>query len=44
MANHHDHEIEIEEIATPTWSKIVEPIVALAILWILYSAACQLFA
>ena len=28
----------------PTWAKILEPIVALAILWILYSAVTQIFA
>ena len=27
----------------PVWSKVFEPIVALIILWVLYSAATQMF-
>ena len=31
-------------VSIPTWSKILEPIVALAVLWVLASAACNIFA
>ena len=42
----HDHHpvAEVAMPAVPTWSKAVEPIVAIAILWILYSAVTQVFA
>ena len=39
----HDVE-EVSVVSTPTWAKIVEPIVAIAILWVLTSAACNIFA
>ena len=43
---HHDtSEVNTEAaVAVPKWSKIVEPIVAIVILWILASAACTMFA
>lgn len=45
--NHHadSHDIAEPIVApAPTWSKIVEPLVALAILWVLYSALMNVFA
>lgn len=45
--NHHTdtHEIIEPVVATvPTWAKFLEPVVALAILWILYSALTNVFA
>ena len=40
-----DNHEQIETVTNiPTWSKIVEPIVALAVLWVLASAACNIFA
>lgn len=39
----HDVE-EVSVVSTPTWAKIVEPVVAIAILWVLASAACNIFA
>ena len=43
-ADHHEHvETQSEQVTPPTWAKIVEPVVALAILWVLYSAATQMF-
>ncbi|MEJ2900079.1 hypothetical protein [Acinetobacter sp. NS-4] len=39
----HDVE-EVSVVSTPTWAKIVEPVVAIAILWVLTSAACNIFA
>lgn len=44
MVNQHTHQEQDEAAAIPVWSKILEPAVALAILWILYSAACSMFA
>lgn len=46
MANSsHDHvEIEISTPAVPKWSHVLEPIVALVILWILWNAVSQIFA
>lgn len=49
MASQHDHHndhpaIEVVTPAVPAWSKAVEPIVAIAILWILYCAVTQVFA
>jgi len=35
---------EVTETKEPTWAKIVEPLVALAILWILANALCNVFA
>ncbi|OTG79048.1 hypothetical protein B9T33_13875 [Acinetobacter sp. ANC 5054] len=40
----HDLGTEITEVAVPTWSKIIEPVVAIAILWVLYCAATKMFA
>ncbi|MFH7766744.1 hypothetical protein [Acinetobacter sp. BSP-28] len=34
---------EVANIPAPAWSKILEPIVALVILWILYNAATYMF-
>ena len=45
--NHHadSHEVVEPVVATvPAWAKVLEPVVALAILWILYSAASNIFA
>ena len=39
----HDHETEVIEVNVPAWSKVLEPIVAIAILWVLYSAATKMF-
>ncbi|UOG17074.1 hypothetical protein [Acinetobacter sp. PK01] len=44
IAEHHEQVAEVEKTVVPTWAKILEPVVALAILWILYSAATQMFA
>lgn len=46
VTQHHDSHVVAEPVvaAVPTWSKVVEPIVALAILWILYSAMMNIFA
>ncbi|MGY5394036.1 hypothetical protein [Acinetobacter tandoii] len=41
---HHEQVAEVEKTAVPTWAKVLEPVVALAILWVLYSAATQMFA
>jgi len=35
---------EVIEVKEPSWAKIVEPLVALAILWILVNALCTVFA
>lgn len=49
MVNHSHHD-QTEEIVepivdtVPTWSKIVEPAVAIAILWVLYCAVSNIFA
>lgn len=43
MAHDH-HEIEVEVLPVPAWSKIVEPIVAILVLWILACAASNIFA
>ncbi len=40
----HEPSTEITEVAVPTWSKIIEPVVAIAILWVLYCAATKMFA
>lgn len=45
--DHHDDHIHIEEpatVAVPAWAKVVEPIVAVIILWVLYCALSQVFA
>ena len=42
-AQHDDNNVAVEATVS-TWSKIVEPVVAIAILWILYSAATNMFA
>lgn len=48
MVQQHSHdnhaEIELTEATVPTWSKVLEPIVAIAILAILWCAVTQLFA
>lgn len=45
MVSQHTHQEQDEAVAAvPLWSKVLEPAVALAILWILYSAACSMFA
>ena len=44
---HSDHSHAVEEYiapSVPTWSKILEPVVALVILWILYTALKAVFA
>ena len=43
---HDDHAQIAEQVAprVPTWSKVLEPVVALVILWILLQAACNIFA
>ena len=38
-----DNQVSIETV-TPTWAKILEPVVALVILWILAQALCTVFA
>lgn len=41
----HTHEEKTEDSAiAPCWAKILEPIVALVILWILFNALCNIFA
>ncbi|WP_180015663.1 hypothetical protein [Acinetobacter sp. YH16031] len=40
---HHDVE-EVAVVEAPTWAKIVEPVVALAILWVLIEAVLRVFA
>ena len=45
--NHHDdsHAIAEPTVATvPTWAKVLEPVVAILILWVLYSALTNIFA
>ncbi|WP_122899022.1 hypothetical protein [Acinetobacter sp. B51(2017)] len=44
--DHHDHHpvAEVAVPAVPAWSKVLEPVVAIVILWILYSAVTQVFA
>lgn len=44
--DHHDHHpvAEVAMPAVPAWSKVLEPIIAIAILWILYGAVTQVFA
>lgn len=44
VVEHHEQVTEVEKTVVPTWAKILEPVVAVAILWILYSAATQMFA
>lgn len=44
VVEHHEQIAEVEKTAVPTWAKILEPVVALAILWVLYSTATQMFA
>lgn len=43
---HHDHHpvAEVVAPAVPGWAKLLEPVVAIVILWILYSAVSQVFA
>ena len=38
-----DNQVSIETV-TPTWAKIIEPVVALVILWIVAQALCSVFA
>ncbi|QXW25503.1 hypothetical protein KXJ74_14550 [Acinetobacter johnsonii] len=45
MVNQHTgHEQEETAPIIPTWSKVAEPLVAVVILWVLYSAVCNIFA
>jgi hypothetical protein len=45
QVQHDQHEVaEPEVVATPTWAKILEPVVAIVILWILYCAVQTVFA
>ena len=44
IVEHHEQVTEVEKTVVPTWAKILEPVVALVILWVLYSAATQMFA
>lgn len=49
MVNHvqadtHEEVVEPTTTTTPTWAKILEPVVALAILWLLFSALQSVFA
>ncbi|MCW8040352.1 MULTISPECIES: hypothetical protein [Acinetobacter] len=45
MVNQHTgHEQEETAPIIPTWSKVAEPLVAIVILWVLYSAVCNIFA
>lgn len=45
MVNQHaSHEQEETAPIIPTWSKVAEPLVAVVILWVLYSAVCNIFA
>ena len=45
MGQHQDHSVaEVIVPAVPAWAKLLEPVVAIAILWILYSAVTQVFA
>lgn len=37
-------DVMLDTPTTPTWAKILEPVVAIAILWLLANAACKLFA
>ena len=42
--NSQHHDVEVAVVETPTWAKIVEPVVALAILWVLIDAVLRVFA
>lgn len=43
--HHQEHDVEeVTVVNVPTWSKIVEPIVAIAILWVLVDAVLKVFA
>ena len=47
MVHQNSQHQDVEEVAvveTPTWAKIVEPVVALAILWVLIDAVLRVFA
>ncbi|MEN3978484.1 hypothetical protein [Acinetobacter sp. CWB-B33] len=45
MVNQHTgHEQEETAPIIPAWSKVAEPLVAVVILWVLYSAVCNIFA
>ena len=45
MVNQHTgHEQEEAAPIIPAWSKVAEPLVAVVILWVLYSAVCNIFA
>ena len=47
MVSHTQHDDVVTTVETPsipTWSKIVEPVVAIVILWGLLSAMCNIFA
>ena len=47
MVHQNSQHQDVEEVAvveTPTWAKIVEPVVALAILWVLIEAVLRVFA
>ena len=40
----HSHEEQPETTIVPTWAKVLEPVVALVILYILFNALCNVFA
>jgi hypothetical protein len=45
--DHHDDHVQVEEptvAVVPTWAKVLEPIVAVLILWVLYCALSQVLA
>lgn len=42
--HHDDPQVVVETAPVPTWAKIVEPVVALVILWILFDALKTVFA
>ncbi|MFC6052382.1 hypothetical protein A6M14_12925 [Acinetobacter sp. Ac_877] len=47
MVQHHSHADDVQvttETVVPTWAKILEPIVAIIILWVLAQALCSVFA
>ena len=45
VSQNHQHQ-DVEDVVlveTPTWAKIVEPIIAIAILWVLIAAVMRVF-
>jgi hypothetical protein len=49
MVQQHSHDDDVQQLNDnvqniPTWAKVLEPIVALVILWILFQAVCNIFA